>query len=58
VYELTADERTRVIADITRMLEAGALKHNIAASFPLADIVKAHETVESGKIAGNVVIAL
>jgi NADPH:quinone reductase len=58
VYELTADERARAIADITRMLEANALRHNIAASFPLTDIVKAHETVESGKVAGNVVIAL
>jgi NADPH2:quinone reductase len=58
VYELTTDERARAIADITRMLEANALKHNIAASFPLAEIVKAHEAVESGKIAGNVVIAL
>jgi NADPH2:quinone reductase len=58
VYELTPDERARAIADITRMLEANTLKHNIAASFPLADIVKAHEAVESGKVAGNVVIAL
>ena len=52
------DQRARAIADITRMLEANALRHNIAASFPLAEIVKAHETVESGKVAGNVVIAL
>ncbi|MEA2877076.1 MAG: NADPH:quinone reductase [Hyphomicrobiales bacterium] len=58
VYELTADERARAIAEITRMLEANALRHNIAASFPLAEIVKAHEAVESGKVAGNVVIAL
>jgi NADPH2:quinone reductase len=58
VYELTADERARAIADITRMLEANALKHNIAARFPLTDVVKAHEAVESGKVAGNVVIAL
>jgi len=56
VYELTADERTRAIADITRMLGANALRHNIAASFPLTDIVKAHEAVESGKVAGNVVV--
>jgi len=58
VYELTADERTRAIADITRMLEANALKHNVAKTFPLGEIVKAHEAVESGKVAGNVVIAL
>jgi NADPH2:quinone reductase len=56
VYELTADERARAVADLTRMLEANALVHNVAASFPLADIVKAHETVEQGKAIGNVVM--
>jgi NADPH:quinone reductase-like Zn-dependent oxidoreductase len=30
----------------------------IAARFPLADIAKAHEAVESGKTTGNVVVAL
>jgi NADPH2:quinone reductase len=58
VYELTADERARAVADITRMLEANALINNVAASFPLADIVKAHETVEQGKAVGNVVMLL
>ncbi len=58
VYELTADERTRAISDITRMLEANALRHNVAKTFPLGDIVAAHQAVESGKVAGNVVIAL
>ncbi len=58
VYELTADERARAVADITRMLEANALKHNVARTFPLADIVAAHETVESGKVMGNVVMTI
>ena len=56
VYELTADERARAIADITRMLEANALIHNVAATLPLADIVAAHQTVEQGKAIGNVVM--
>src|SRR4051812_17959380 len=56
VYELTAEARGRAIEDITRMMEAGRLMHNVAATFPLADIVKAHETVEQGKAIGNVVI--
>jgi NADPH2:quinone reductase len=56
VYELTADERSRAIADITRMLEVNSLKHNIAKTYPLAEIVAAHEAVESGKVAGNVVV--
>lgn len=56
VYELTADERNRAIADITRMLEANTLKHNVAKTFPLAEIVAAHEFVEQGRAIGNVVI--
>ena len=56
VYELTADERARAVAGITRMLEANRLTHNVAASFPLGEIVKAHETVEQGRVTGNVVI--
>src|SRR6185503_15821375 len=58
VYELTADERSRAIADITRMLEANTLRHNVAKTYPLAEIVAAHEAVESGKVAGNVVVTL
>jgi len=58
VYELTADERSRAIADITRMLEANTLKHNVAKTYPLAEIVAAHETVESGKIVGKVVMTI
>jgi NADPH2:quinone reductase len=56
VYELTDDERARAVTDITRMLEANSLKHNVAETYPLADIVKAHQAVESGKVAGNVVM--
>lgn len=58
VYELTADERARAVADITRMLEANKLIHNVAQTFPLGEIVAAHQAVESGKVAGNVVVTL
>src|SRR6185436_2598289 len=58
VYELTAEARGRAVADITRMLQANTLIHNVAATFPLADIVAAHEAVEQGKVAGNVVMAI
>ncbi len=58
VYELTADERARAVAGITRMLEANRLKHNVAQTFPLAEIVAAHQAVESGKVAGNVVMTM
>ena len=58
VYELTEDERARAIADITGMLEAGTLKHNVAKTYPLSGIVAAHEYVEQGKAIGNVVIQI
>jgi NADPH2:quinone reductase len=58
VYELTADERARAVSDITRMLEANTLKHNVAKTYPLAEIVAAHECVEQGRTLGNVVIQL
>ena len=56
VYELTADERARAVAGITRMLEANRLIHNVAKTFSLDEIIAAHETVEAGKTAGNVVM--
>jgi NADPH2:quinone reductase len=40
------------------MLEANALKHNIAKTYPLAEIVAAHETVEQGRAIGNVVLTM
>ena len=54
--ELTADERSRAISDITRMLEANTLKHNIAKTYPLAEIGAAHECVEQGRAIGNVIV--
>jgi NADPH2:quinone reductase len=56
VYELTDAERTRAIADITRLLEAGHLINNVALSFALDDIVAAHQAVEQGRAMGNVVV--
>ena len=56
VYMMPAELRTRATADITRMLEAGTLIHNVAQTFALDDIVAAHEAVESGKAMGNVVV--
>jgi NADPH:quinone reductase len=58
VYELSADERARAIDDITAMLKANALIHNVAARLPLKDIVAAHRLVEDGKAIGNVVMDL
>ncbi|MFN4277796.1 MAG: NADPH:quinone reductase [Ferrovibrio sp.] len=56
VYELTAAERERAIADLNRLLAEKALRHTIAAHYPLHDIAAAHEAVEQGRFMGNVVL--
>ena len=58
VYELTLAERAAAIAEITRMLEENRLVHNVAQTFPFAEMAEAHEAVESGKMPGNVVVTI
>jgi NADPH:quinone reductase len=58
VYELTAAERAAAIRAITQMIEAKRLIHNVAMTFPLDDIVAAHEAVEQGRAMGNVVVTV
>jgi NADPH2:quinone reductase len=58
VYTLTEEERAKAIADLTRAMQAGVLSHAIAETYPLAEIARAHEAVESGKPIGNVVIEI
>ena len=58
VYELTAEERKAAVDTITRMLQEKRLTNNVALTLPLADIAAAHEAVEQGKTAGNVVVRL
>jgi NADPH:quinone reductase len=58
VYELTPAERATALAVIARMIEARQLVHNVAATFPLDDIVAAHEAVEQGLASGNVVVTI
>ena len=58
VYLMPAEMRQRATADITQMLEQGELIHNVAQTFDLADMVAAHEAVESGKAMGNIVVKL
>jgi NADPH2:quinone reductase len=56
VYHLTPEDRARATATLTRMLERGVLQHNIACRLPLAETARAHEMVERGEAAGNVVL--
>ena len=56
VYELTPEDRTTCLDGLTQMLKHKELTHTIAAEYGLAQVVQAHEAVESGKLIGNVVI--
>ncbi|HET9902756.1 MAG TPA: NADPH:quinone reductase [Xanthobacteraceae bacterium] len=58
VYELTEKERARTIEEIMRLMREKRLIHNVAQRFPLSEIVAAHEAVEQGRFAGNVVVAM
>ncbi|HEX3506630.1 MAG TPA: NADPH:quinone reductase [Xanthobacteraceae bacterium] len=58
VYELTPAERAAALGAISRALEAGTLINNVAATYPLAETVAAHEAVEQGKVLGNVVVRI
>jgi NADPH2:quinone reductase len=58
VYELTAQEREAAVGTITHMLAERRLVNNVALTYPLDQIVAAHEAVESGKTPGNVVVTM
>ncbi len=56
VYNLNEEDRRNALADLTALMSDGRLVHNVAAHFPLASIAEAHEAVEQGRFAGNVVL--
>jgi NADPH2:quinone reductase len=58
VYELTKEERAAAVAAITGMMAARRLVHNVALTLRLDQVIEAHETVEQGKAAGNVVLTI
>jgi NADPH2:quinone reductase len=58
VYELSLANRRIAVAQLSEWLAAGTLRHNIASTVALADIVKAHQSVEQGAVAGNVVMRI
>jgi len=58
LYILSDSDRRSAEEEITTMLEAGRLRHNIAATFSLSNSVAAHEAVEQGTAAGNVIVAM
>jgi NADPH2:quinone reductase len=58
VYEMKKQEREQATREITDMLSRGELMHNVAHTYLLDDVVAAHEAVESGRTAGNVVLRI
>jgi NADPH2:quinone reductase len=58
VYNLAEAERQLAQSTLQGFLERGELVHNIAARLPLERIADAHEMVEQGRAAGNVVLEI
>jgi NADPH2:quinone reductase len=56
VYTMPDAAKRQAIADIGRWIATGRPKFAIAARFPLSEIAAAHETVESGKKIGHVIL--
>ncbi len=52
------EARRSTAAAIGEIVAAGKLKTHIAATWPLADIVAAHEAVENGSLRGNAVVTI
>jgi NADPH2:quinone reductase len=58
VYELAPEVRRHAIEELTGWMEAGRIRHAVALTLPLDEIVASHEAVESGSVMGNVVLRL
>lgn len=56
VYTMPDAAKRAAIADIARWVARGKPRFAIAARFPLAEAAAAHETVESGKKIGHVIL--
>jgi len=56
VYTMPDAAKRQSIADLSRWISTGRPKFAIAARFPLDEIAAAHETVESGKKIGHVIL--
>lgn len=57
VYNLDPEQRARAINTLRKLLEKGAVQHNIAHRLPLEEVARAHRLVERGA-GGNVVLHL
>lgn len=58
VYGMSQDAKDEAANAINAFLEKGALKGRVAATYPLEEIVKAHEHVEAATQLGNVILTI
>jgi NADPH2:quinone reductase len=58
VYSMSETAKQSAIADINRLLSAGALDPRIDATFALDEAVAAHQAVESGRLLGNAILTI
>jgi NADPH:quinone reductase len=56
VYNLDLEDRARAINTLRRLLEKGAVQHNITHRIPLQEVARAHQLVETAAAGGNVVL--
>ena len=58
VYDLTDNIRQYDVSGLNQLIQEGKIQHSVGKIFSLDEIVQAHEAVESGRWAGNVVIEI
>jgi NADPH:quinone reductase-like Zn-dependent oxidoreductase len=56
VYELDAAQRATALGTLGGWLEAGLVRHAVAARLPLAECAAAHRAVQEGRYMGNLVL--
>jgi NADPH2:quinone reductase len=56
VYSMPEAAKQAAIDDLARASAAGALTHNVAATFPLERTAEAHAAVEAGSLVGHAVV--
>lgn len=58
IYDLTQQDREKTLAQMQDLLNKQSLKHTVAKTFSLSEIVDAHTAVEEGRYTGNVVLEI
>jgi len=58
IYDLVDQDRKIGLEQLSGLLRANSLHHEIGARFTLEEIAFAHEAVESGQVVGNVVLTM